>query len=167
MAKKQKSKAPAPSPLPEDGIIQGVLDPFCETGTEGIVWSLLEDGKKGYDSLNCLEEGDLLKVFNDAARKELLWEGEIKLKYPPATRFNRGVQEGVNEDAWTRLFFDAKPATLIRKDLWKKMQADARRQAKAEENARKKALKDIETACHQGVDVKPMKPLNIQRRPKG
>lgn len=43
----------------------GVLDGWFETGTEGIVWALLEDGKTGYAALQPLRRGDHLKVFDE------------------------------------------------------------------------------------------------------
>lgn len=154
---------PDPAPKSEGGgIIYGRTDDFCETGTEGIVWSVYEDGKKGYDGLHCLEDGDMLKVFNDAARKQVVWEGEISLKYPPSMMFNHGVQDGMNEQIWARMFIDHKPATLIKKDLWKKIQADERRKAKAEEKARQQALDDIESACYGGVSAAPLKTLRFK-----
>jgi hypothetical protein len=153
---------------PDPGI-KGILEPFCETGTEGIVWSLQDekhisaDGKQwSYDGLNCLEDGDFLKVFNDAARKKVIWQGEIKLKHPPATRFNRGVQDGVDERKWTGMFFEAKLGTLYKKDVWAKMKAGKKARAEAREAARKKKIADIVQACHDGVDVKPMKRLTLK-----
>lgn len=147
--------------------IKGILEPFCETGTEGIVWSLQDekhisaDGKQwSYDGLNCLNDGDFLKVFNDAARKKVVWQGEIKLKHPPATRYNRGIQEGVNEDAWAQMFFDAKPGVLYKKDDYAKMKAAAQKRR----DARAKKISDAVNACHEGVDVKLMKPLRLKPR---
>jgi hypothetical protein len=143
---------------PREGTVTGRLEAFCETGTEGIIWSVYEDGKTGYDGLNCLEDGDFLKIFNDAARTEVAWEGEIKLKYPPATRFNRGIQRGVDEQNWARMFVDEKYATVILADSWKKMKAENR----AKERERKKTLESINTSCHNGVPVKPMKTIRIK-----
>ncbi len=44
--------------------IRGVLFAYCETGTEGIMWSVYEDGKTGYAGLHCLSNGNHLKIFN-------------------------------------------------------------------------------------------------------
>jgi len=159
-----------PGKDPPPGFVRGIVHAFCETGTEGTVWSVQDekgispDGKHWtYEGLNCLQDGDYLRIFNDAARKNLAWEGEIKLKHPPATYLNRGVQEGVNEDAWMRLFYDQKPAILILKDTWSKMKADARNKAAEEESARQRIKAEIGTACHEGVDVKFKKPFKLKR----
>src|SRR5690606_16281843 len=68
-------------------IVDGVLTAFFETGTEGIVWSVYdesmnkENGYRSYDGLHCLEKGDVLKVFNDASCKDVLWEGKVDLEF--------------------------------------------------------------------------------------
>ncbi len=148
--------------------IKGVLEPFCETGTEGIIWSLQDekhiapDGSYSYDGLNGLEDGDFLKVFNDAARKKVIWQGEIKLKYPPATQFNRGVQDGVNERTWTKMFFDEKPGTLYKKKDWVKIKAEKKARADAREAARLKKIADTERSCLEGVTIKPMKQIRLK-----
>jgi hypothetical protein len=46
----------------EGRIKRGRLEAYAETGTEGFVWSVIEDGKSGYASLNCLEAGDELVI---------------------------------------------------------------------------------------------------------
>lgn len=151
----QRNKPVRPA---REGIVTGRCEAFCETGTEGIIWSVYEDGKTGYDGLNCLDKGDFLQIFNDVARTDVAWEGEIKLKYPPATRFNRGIQRGVNEKEWSDYFFRERPATVILADTWKKMKAEKR----AKDNEQKKTLEAINTSCHDGVPVKPMKKIQIK-----
>lgn len=150
--------------------IKGILEPFCETGTEGIVWSLQDekhisaDGKQwSYDGLNPLEDGDFLKIFNDAAHKKLIWQGEIKLKHPPATRFNRGVQSGVDERKWAQMFFDGKPGTLYKKDVYAQMKAEAAARKQARKEAREKQIADIMRACHEGIEVSPLKRLTLKK----
>jgi len=62
---------PGPDPDKEEGEIAprvsqeryaGELFPWFETGTEGLVWSLQQDGKEGYDGLVPLRQGDQLTV---------------------------------------------------------------------------------------------------------
>jgi hypothetical protein len=110
--------------------LQGKLDAFWETGTEGIHWSFCEDGKPGYSGLHSLADGDIVRVFNDAARKVVIWEGTIKLENqshwepffcnPPHGQqqilgcWVHGLQEGEkNIEDWARMFLDGKPAELI------------------------------------------------------
>lgn len=111
-------------------ILKGKLEAFSEQGTEGTVWSFYEDGKTGYDGLHCLEKGDVLRVFNDAARKEPLWQGVIDFEYDSNKQKRamigevqwldnvgtvHGVQKGVDGKVWGDMFVAEKPAILIPK----------------------------------------------------
>lgn len=83
-----------------DKIYQGGLDPFCETGTEGIIWSIHEFGKFGYEGLIPLRKGDVLTVFKNVTEgkveffdkiifdnKPALWGSKgFEMKYPPAPK---------------------------------------------------------------------------------
>src|SRR5437870_654623 len=62
-------------------VLEGVLEAYFETGTEGVIWSFEENGKEGYDGLHCLKKGDFLRVFNNAAEKKVIFEGEVDLEY--------------------------------------------------------------------------------------
>src|ERR1051325_11945050 len=54
--------------------VYGRLEPFFETGTEGIVWSVQDPWLPSYDGLWCLREGDHLRVLGK-------WEGIIDFDY--------------------------------------------------------------------------------------
>jgi len=110
--------------------VEGVLEAFFETGTEGIVWSVVKGGDFKYENLFTLENGDLLTVFNDASKKDVLWQGEVKLEYENKKRphplnpeykkqevFGRwvnGLQENADPEKWAQMFLDEKPAKLIK-----------------------------------------------------
>jgi len=121
-------------------IIKGTLDPFFETGTEGIIWSVYETGKTGYDGLNCLENGDYLKIFDINNPILLIWEGIIDLewernyrKYPNNLEYGqqeiggfwvRGIQSNVTPTQWKNWFFAGNPAELIKAKDLPKLDAD-------------------------------------------
>ena len=121
--------------------IKGVLEPFAETGTEGIVWSVQDeahisaDGKWDLTGLNTLQDGDFLRVFNNAARKDVLWEGEIKLK---AARGPLDGQDGIDNAEWRKMFDDHKPGMLVKKDAYAKMKTEAANDAAPEQKIEQK-----------------------------
>jgi hypothetical protein len=57
--------------------VDGRLEPFYETGTEGVIWAVYEDGKSGYEGLHLMEDGDHLTVWNDEG--VVIFQGKIDL----------------------------------------------------------------------------------------
>lgn len=123
----------------EDVTVNGTLLAFFETGTEGVLWSFMETGKLGYDALHVLEKGDRIKVFNDAARKDVVFDGAVDLEYrrryhpyPGNPKHGQqvvdgmwvhGLQRGETPERWAAMFFDEKPAELTRHVRVKKPRA--------------------------------------------
>ena len=113
--------------------IKGKLEPFSETGTEGVVWSFHEDGVQGYDGLNCLHQGDYLTIFDPADPTKVVWEGNIDLefernyqKFPNNPEYGQqaimglwvhGIQRNVEPDDWGIWFFHEYPAELIKSEV--------------------------------------------------
>ena len=56
-------------------IIVGVLHGFFETGTEGVIWAVEEDGKNGYEALKIIDKNDELIIYN--VDNTIKWEGKI------------------------------------------------------------------------------------------
>lgn len=117
---------------PDDGTLKvsGVLDPFFETGTEGVIWSVYDPRKGGYDGLNCLKDGDHLTVFEPDG-ETVRWQGVVKLEYkrrfrpyPANPQYGQqevlgfwvhGLQEGLAPTVWAKMFFDRLPCLLVTK----------------------------------------------------
>lgn len=114
-------------------MIKGKLEPFFETGTEGTIWSVYEDGKEGYDGLNCLEYGDFLRIFDPEDTTKVVWEGRIDYdwdinfrSYPTNPKYGQqevlgfwvhGIQKGVEPEKWGTWFFKQYPAELERSNI--------------------------------------------------
>ncbi|MBI1215137.1 MAG: hypothetical protein GC185_04870 [Alphaproteobacteria bacterium] len=128
MPQDEKNDLPEKKTVPR--ILRGRLEAFSEQGTEGTIWCFYEDGKTGYDALFPLEKGDVLRVFNDAARKDEVWKGVIDFDYEVAKKpfFGghvqrvenigtvHGVQKREDPENWAQMFIDEKPAILILRD---------------------------------------------------
>ena len=111
-------------------IFQGKLDPFFETGTEGVLWSLYDNDNNGYKSLHVLKNGDYLKVYNE--QQQVYWEGEIQLEYkrnyrpyPQNPKYGQqeifgywihGLQENIQPEFWAKMFFNEMTAELKEKE---------------------------------------------------
>ena len=115
-------------------MINGRLEAFFETGTEGIIWSLVEPNK-GYEGLHCLKNGDYLKVYKENT-EEVIWEGTVLLEYERRYRsyplnpqygqqeifgcWVHGFQENLAPEVWSKMFFDGCQASMVvQKDIEK------------------------------------------------
>lgn len=119
------------------GEVSGILEPFSEQGTEGIVWCLYDpahntaDGKRQYAGLSSIESGDLLRIFTDESRQAVAWEGTVRYEHDshkdalPLTGGQmmvqrvrdctvHGLPEGVDAEQWFDYFAQGYPATLIK-----------------------------------------------------
>lgn len=111
-------------------ILKGSLHAYSDQGSEGTHWLFIDENATGADAWHSLEKGDVLQVFNDKARKDVIFEGEINLDTEIGKRPNphfptwilqwvdrvgtvHGLQTGVEPDAWAKMFVDEKPAILI------------------------------------------------------
>lgn len=104
-------------------VIHGVLEGFFETGTEGVIWIVYEDGFSGYEGIRVIEEGDTLTIFD--YDQKVLFSGVIKMDrktgwqpYPLNPKHGQPValgmwvhwiQEGFKPDAWATFFFKDPP----------------------------------------------------------
>lgn len=109
-----------PVKLERDGkVIFGAMEPFCETGTEGVIWSVREYGKSGYDGLVTLKDGDKLTVYANVRDGEVEWEGE--LDFGPDEITKHGWTEVVREpkhmktEDWLQLCWESRPAIIVPK----------------------------------------------------
>lgn len=107
-----------PARLERDGAVTfGVLDPFLETGTEGVIWSFCEYGKNGYDALVCLRNDDKLTVYKNARDGAVDWEGVLDFKPESVTKLNghEVVRETKHMDSlkWLELSFQRRPVAVI------------------------------------------------------
>lgn len=109
-------------------VITGKLEPFFETGTEGVIWSIYENGKTGYDGLHPLKNGDKVTIF--AGDNSVLWDGIVSLEYkrrykqyPLNPKYGQqevfgywvhGFQENLEPTIWSKMFFDELNAQLIK-----------------------------------------------------
>ena len=114
-------------------IIKGKLEPFFETGTEGTIWSVYEDGKEGHNGLHCLEYGDFLRIFDSEETTKVVWEGRIDYDwkinfrpYPMNPEYGQqevlgfwvhGIQKDVNPEVWGTWFFKQYPAEMERANI--------------------------------------------------
>ena len=106
-----------PARLERNGVVMfGALDPFSETGTEGVIWALDEFGKNGYDALNILQDGDKLTVYKNVRDGEVEWEGAIdvgpvdvkKLKWHEVVRDTNHM----DTQKWLELSFQRRPVVV-------------------------------------------------------
>jgi len=112
--------------------VKGRLENYVEPSTGTVVWAFRKELRKGYGYgvARPLKNGDHIRVFNDAARKNEIWYGDIDLDFncnkapvPTSTHITaqrvkgvgtvHGVQKGVDPETWGNMFVTGKPATFI------------------------------------------------------
>ena len=124
--------------------VAGTLQAFYETGMESLGWVLLNEQEASeagspWQGTYFLKSGDHLKVFNDAARKEVLWEGEVDLYWGQNAQWN---QTGVAYQDWLDMFVANKQAILTTKEARTKQLMEkterAYRQHQAEQHKKRR-----------------------------
>jgi hypothetical protein len=106
-------------------VIHGRLDPFSETGTEGVIWSVQDDISLSYDALHPLENGDHLQVFDE--RGDIIWTGLVDLEFSRLQhRQGKWQQQTINgtlvhgfnasqtPEEWTDMFIKERCARLVK-----------------------------------------------------
>lgn len=110
-------------------IIKGKLEAYFETGTEGVLWAVYENGQTGYDGLNILEEGDELTIYGNDGR--VVFQGAVDpdrqigwTAHPGGYGGGQPValgmwihwtQRGFQPDDWAKLFVDELEAELVKR----------------------------------------------------
>jgi hypothetical protein len=105
-------------PAPKPRIIEGTLFDFFETGTEGVLWAVIDDENLGYDNLHFVEAGDHLTILDQLGYK--LWSGAITCdrkagwrRYPLNPKYGQPLalghwvhwtQKGFKPDEWAGYF---------------------------------------------------------------
>ena len=114
-------------------IHKGVLDFWAETGTEGAIWILLEDGKSGYEAMVELEKGDRLRAFDAAGdcRHDVVIDpdrqvGRIPLPLNPQSSqqcalgfWVHWIQRGWEPDDWAALFIRRGGEEKLRAEVYR------------------------------------------------
>lgn len=112
--------------------INGTLEAFFETGSEGINWMVYDEENKSYESIHPIKEGDFLKVYD--FKDKLIFEGEIEYdletnlfkpgecgnSYPfprqiVEYQYVHWLQKNYNPEEWANMFFNKYPAELTKK----------------------------------------------------
>jgi hypothetical protein len=105
-------------PVERPRVVYGFLEDFFETGTEGTIWSVLNDDERGYDALHPIDAGDYLTIQDQRGRK--LWSGKIRCdrksgwqRFPENPKYGQPLalgrwihwtQRGFKPDDWASYF---------------------------------------------------------------
>jgi hypothetical protein len=108
-------------PSEKSKTIRGLLYDHAETGTEGVMWAVIDDST-GYDGLHIVKPGDHLTVLDQVGRR--LWSGVIRpdrkagwRRYPLNPKYGQPLalghwvhwtQKGFKPDDWAGYFIRPK-----------------------------------------------------------
>ena len=115
---------------PKPSALEGYLYAFSDQGTEGTHWTFIEDDGVKPVQMHAINNGDLLRVFNDKSKREVIFEGTIDLDLEVNKKPNwlmpswilqqidgigtvHGIQKEMNPDDWGKMFVEEKPALFI------------------------------------------------------
>jgi hypothetical protein len=106
-----------PAKLVQDGrTIYGRLEPFCETGTEGVIWSLHEYGVQSYAGLHCLRDGDDLTVYSAVRDGNVAWQGVLDFGPEQVTKINwtevLRTAKHMDTEKWLHMCYDQCPVVI-------------------------------------------------------
>ncbi len=113
--------------------IEGYLEDYSATGTEGAIWTLQDDENTGYSGMHLIEEGDHLTITDQLGHR--IWAGVIRCDRRSGLRRRPGnpefqqpcalghwihwTQRGFKPDDWARFFlrpdYDRLRGALIKK----------------------------------------------------
>lgn len=102
-------------------LIVGHLDIYQGQETEGPVYGLYDRtftesrGLKTLDGFTPLKKGDLLTVFTDESRKEIVYEGEVAFARMAVASGGTEKPVDIDDKAWRKMVFQSLPAQAIRK----------------------------------------------------
>lgn len=106
-----------PAKLVQNGkTIFGHLEPFCETGTEGVIWSVKAYGIPSYDGLFPLENGNDLTIYSRVRNGNIAWQGT--LDFGPEKITKLGWTEIVrtanhmDTEKWLHMCYDRLPLII-------------------------------------------------------
>jgi hypothetical protein len=115
--------------------LTGYMTYYADQGVDAVVPAFHDESKTGWDGFTTFDDGDLLTVFNDAARTSVMWQGVIEMDFTVNTKPNpvyaavgqhvmtqhappfqtmRGIPKGIAPAQWGRMLIDEKPATLVK-----------------------------------------------------
>ena len=103
-----------PATLERDGkLYHGSLDPFFETGTEGVIWSLSEYAEKcGYDTLHCLQNGDRLTVYSSVSDGDIDLKTRLTFKDAAEDKRQKREPNEIPFEKWQQLFYQNRPVLI-------------------------------------------------------
>jgi len=103
----------------------GKLYGWFETGTEGVIWTVYEDGPPSYERMHVLENGDRLRIWEIFSGRQV-FNGIIRFDTKIGSQalgqvalglWVHGIQEGYDPDDWARLFFREPGATALKAEV--------------------------------------------------
>lgn len=110
-----------PATLERGGkVIYGALDPFCETGTEGVIWAVHEYGVSSYAGLHTLKDGDELTVYGKVRDGDVEWQGRLDFGPEHVSKLNNWAEilrepRHMDPQEWLQMCYQSRPIIVTPK----------------------------------------------------